>query len=61
MTIEKEDRLLVVDVTILDILQGTTKHLMINVMENREEIYLYVSYVINLDTQKDFVEWIEET
>ena len=39
----------------------TVEHLMINVMENLEEMYLYVSYVITLDTQQDFVEWIEGT
>ena len=27
---------------------------------NRKEMYLYVSYVITLDTQQSFVEWIEE-
>ena len=51
MTVEKEDRLFVTDVTILDILQGTTENLMINVMENKEEMYLYVSFVITLDIQ----------
>ena len=56
MIVEKEDRLFVIDVIILDTLQGTTKHLMINVMENKEEMYLYVSYIINLDRQQDYVE-----
>ena len=61
MIVEKEDRLFVKDVTILDKLQGIVEHLIISVMENKEGMYLYVSYVITLDTQKDSVEWIEVT
>ena len=59
MIVEKEDKLFVTDVTILDTLQGTKEHLIINVMENKEEMYLYVSYVITLDTHQDSIEWIE--
>ena len=59
MTMEKEDRLFSTDVTILDTLQGIVEHLIISVMEKKEGMYLYVSYVITLDTQQDFVEWIE--
>ena len=61
MKVEKEDRLFVTYVTILDTLQGIVEHLIISVMENKEGMYLYVSYVITLDTQQDSIEWIEET
>ena len=61
MTMEKEDRLFVTDVTILDTLQGIVQHLIISVMENKEGMYMYVCYVINLDIKKDYVEWIEGT
>ena len=61
MIVEKEDRLFVTDVTILDTLQGIAEHVIISVMEKKEEMYLYVSYVITLETQQDSIEWIEET
>ena len=47
--VEEEDNFFVTDATILDTLQGIAKHLMTNGM-NKEEMYLYVSYVITLDT-----------
>ena len=50
MIVEKEDRLFVIDVTIFDTLQGIIEHLIISVMDNKEEMYLYVSYVITLET-----------
>ena len=58
MIVEKEDRLFVIDVTILDTLQGIAEHLII-IMEIKKGIHLYVSYVITLDTQQDSIEWIE--
>ena len=61
MTVEKEDRLFVIYVKILDTLQGIAKQLIISVMDNKEGMYLYVSYAITLDTQQDYVEWIEGT
>ena len=61
MTIEKEDRLFFIDVIILDTLQGIAKYLIISVMENKEKMCLYVSYVITLDAQQDYIEWIEGT
>ena len=57
MIIEKEDKLFVTNVTILDTLQGIAKHLIISMMERKEGMYLYVSYIITLETQKDSVEW----
>ena len=61
MIVEKEYKLYARNVTILDTLQGIVENLVIIVMENKEGMYLYVNYVINLDTQQGFVEWIEET
>ena len=57
MIVEKEDSLFVTDVIILDTLQGFAEHLILNVIENKEGIYLYVNYVITLDTQQDSIEW----
>ena len=51
MIVEKKDRFFATDVTILDTLQGIAEHLIISVMEDMEEIYLYVNYVITLVTQ----------
>ena len=51
MIMEKEDKLYNTSVIIFDILQAIAKHLIIRMMEIREEMYLYVSYVITLDTQ----------
>ena len=60
MKVEKEEKLFATDATTLDTLQGIIEHLIIRMMEIKEGMYLYVSYLINLDTQRDFVEWIEE-
>ena len=60
MIIEKEDKLFSIGVTILDTLQGIVEHLITSIM-NKQGMYLYVSNVITLDTQKDFIEWTEET
>ena len=59
MIVEREDRLFVTNVTILDILKGNAMQIMIKMMEIKERMYLYVSYVRNLDTWQNFVEWIE--
>ena len=59
MKVEKEEKMFVTDVIILDTLQGIVEHLIISVMEIKEGMYLYVSYVITLDTQQDSIEWIE--
>ena len=48
--VEKEDRLYAIDVTTLDTLQGIVEHLIMRMMEIKEGMYLYVSYVITLDT-----------
>ena len=61
MKVEKEEKLFVIDATILDILWGIAEHLIISAIEEIEEMYLYANCVINLDTQQSFVEWIEET
>ena len=58
---KKEGKSYVTDATTLDKLQGIAEHLMISAMEEIEGMYLYASYAISLDTQKSFVEWIEET
>ena len=50
MKVEKEGKLYVIDATTLDILQGIVEHLIISAMEEIEEMYLYASYAINLDT-----------
>ena len=55
MKVEKEDRLFAIDAIIMDTLQGIVEHLITSIM-NKEGMYLYVSYVITLDTQQDFVE-----
>ena len=39
---------------------GIEKHLITNMM-SKEGMYLYVSYVIILDTQQSSTKWIEET
>lgn len=59
MKVEKEEKLFVTDVTILDTLQRISEHLMTKLM-NKERMYLYVSYVITLETQKSSAEQIEE-
>ena len=61
MIVEKEDRLCSTDVTILDMLHGITEHLIIRMMEIKEGMYLYVSYVITLYTQKKPIQLIEGT
>ena len=50
MKVEKEGKLYVIDATTLEILQGIVEHLMINAMEEIEEMCLYASYAITLDT-----------
>ena len=60
MKVEKEEKLFVTDEIILDTLQGIAEHLTTSRM-NKEEMYLYVSYVVTLNTQKSSTEWIEET
>ena len=50
MKVEKEDKLFVIDATILDTLQGIIQHWIISVMEEIEEMYLYARYAITLDT-----------
>ena len=51
MKVDKEEKLFVTNVTILDTLQGIAENLITSVIVNREGMYLYVSYVITLDTQ----------
>ena len=60
MRVEKENKLFVTNVIILDTLQGIVEHLTTNIM-NKEGMYMYVNYVITLDTQNDSIEWIEGT
>ena len=61
MIMEEENKLYPTSVTILDILQGIVEHLIIKMMEIKEGMYMYVSYVITLDTQQDSIEWTEGT
>ena len=49
--IERRPSSCVTNVTILDTLQGIAKNLIIRMELIREEMHLYVSYVITLDTQ----------
>ena len=56
MIVVKEDILYARDLTTLDTLQGITKHLIINMAEIKEGMYLYVIYVITLDTQQNSAE-----
>ena len=46
---------------ILGTLQGIVEHLIVKMELIKEGMPLYVSYVITLDTQQDYVEWIEGT
>ena len=50
MKVEKEGKLFAIDVIILDTLQGIAEHLIINVMEDIEEMYLHANCVITLVT-----------
>lgn len=50
MKVKKDDKLFIIDATILDTMQGIVEHLTTRIM-NKEGMYLYVSYVITLDTQ----------
>ena len=59
MKVEKEEKMFVTNVIILDTLQGIVEHLIIRMMEIKVGMYLYVSYVITLDTQQHSIEWKE--
>ena len=55
----KGRKVYITSVTILDTLQGIIEHLKVRMELIKGGIHLYVSYAINLDTHKDFVEWKE--
>ena len=55
--LERRTSLCVTSVTILDILQGIAKHLRIRMELIKEEMHLYVGYVITSNTQKYIAEW----
>ena len=57
----KRNSLYVTSLTTLDILQGITDYLIVRMEPIKEEMHLYVSYVITLDTHWDIVEWTKET
>jgi hypothetical protein len=56
---EKRDSLFCISVSNLDTLQGIAEHLIIRLEQVRKGMHLYVSYVINLNTLRDIVEWIQ--
>ena len=57
----KRKSLYVTSVTILDTLQWIVEHLRIRMEWVRGGMHMYISYAINLDTQQNYVEWIEGT
>ena len=58
---DRRTNLCVTSVTILDTLQEIVEHLRIRMELIKEEMHLYVSYVITSDTQQDIAEWTKGT